>query len=518
MNLFFTAGGRIWALGACCACLLSPMRSADAQNRSRTSSNSVPQTEHSALQDGAPAGPDFSAPIRELGETVAIVPWNYKSSRDSSIQAAHEVCSQMLLGTGFNVFLIKSATGAMPPQMSGISGSKKQQSAFANLVASGRAMVTQEAPARGNTVFVLPTTEEMIAIGDRLHSRFVLAGRAQWRSKDVWIGVSNRIKSICTVDVKILDVNARRLVLDAHDVEGDSTENKNLYNEVTNVIALNPLPLVMPGSIAPYEQRAVAVAISRAMHPWLKTERIRAALAQAEASNEAATGAKPVGRFADLLSPLHDLQLQMHVTTPDGKSPDTGDKDLDRLYAQHDVIMDYKESNQLRMSATAPKDGAETLLVNDDHRSFATGSAKKVAHEDLSSSPTKRTFLFEFCGVLTRDIFDTMRARYVKQESLDGTQTLIYDLTYWGMDDGPYHRIWIDPARRVILKRASFGADSKLKRITWYKQPTEIAANLWIPSLVDVQDANHKTMTTIKISKPLANHGILDSVFTIGVP
>lgn len=456
--------------------------------------------------------------MRELGEVVAIVPWNYKNSRDAAVQSAHEVCSQLLLSTGFNVFLIKSATGAMPPPKSGISGIKKQESAFSQLLTAGRNVVTQDAPNRGNSVFELPTQEEMIAIGERLHPRFVLAGRAQWRSRDVWIGVSNRIKSICTVDLRILDMNTRRLVLDAHGVEGDSTENKNLYNSFANVMALNPLPLVMPGSVGPYEQRAVTVAIARAMHPWLKTERIRAALAQAEASTEEAAGSKPGGQFAALLSPVHDLQVSLHVTTPDGKAPDVGDRDLNRLYALHDVTMQYRVGNQIRLSATAPREGVETLLVNDDQRSFAAGGGKKVSHQDLSSDPIRRNFLFEFCGLLTKDIFDTMRARFVKQEPVDGVPTLVYDLTYWGLDDGPYHRIWIDPDHRLIVKRESFGADSKLKRITLYKQPTETASHLWLPGRVELQDGSHKAIATIKITKPQIDRGILDSVFTIGVP
>jgi hypothetical protein len=518
MNLFTCASSKAWAIFICGALLIGSAPRSGAQSHKRPLAAPAPRQERSDPPGGIGASSDMTGPMRELGETVAIVPWNYKNSRDSAVQSAHEVCSQLLLGTGFNVFLIKSATGAMPPPMSGISGSKKQESAFANLVTHGRNMVTQDAPNKGNSVFVLPTAEEMTAIGERLHSRFVLAGRAQWRSRDVWIGVSNRIKSICTVDVRILDVNTRHLVLDAHSVEGDSTENKNLYNEVTNMIALNPLPLVMPGSVGPYEQRAVAVAISRAMHPWLKTERIRTALAQAEASGEAATGGDPPARFTDLLSPVQDLQVDLHVMTPGGKAPDVGDKDLNRLYALHDVTLEYKESNQLRLTGNAPKEGAETLLVNDDQRSFAVGQGKKVSHQDLSSNPAKRFFLFEFCGILTTDIFDTMRARYVKQEPVGDVDTLVYDLTYWGLDDGPYHRIWIDPDRRLIIKRESFGPDSKLKRITLYKQPTQVGTNLWLPSLVELQDGNHKAIATVKITKPVANHGILDSVFTIGVP
>jgi len=518
MKLFLRTVIKVCTIAVCSLFLTGLERPSGAQAHNRPSTAPTPRQDHGSRREGADDGSDLASSIQELGESVAIVPWNYKNSRAPAIQSANEVCSQLLLGTGFNVFLIKSATGAMPPPMTGISGSKKQQSAFANLLTTGRNLVTQDAPNRDNPVFVLPTADEMIKIGERIHPRFVLAGRAQWRSRNVWIGVSNRIKSICTVDVRILDMNTRQLVLDAHGVEGDSTENKNLYNTFSNILALNPLPLVIPGGVGPYEQRAVTVAIGRAMHPWLKAERIRAALEQAEESNEAGAGSKSVGWFSSLLSPIHDLQVSLHVTGPNGKAPDVGDKDLNRLYAQHDVTLMYKDADQMRLSAPDPKAGTDVLVVNDDERSFAVGPSKKVGRQDLSSSPEKRTFLFEFCGLLTTDIFDTMRARFVKQESLEGVPTLVYDLTYWGLDDGPYHRIWIDAEKRLIRKRESFGADSKLKRITFYRQPTAVASYLWLPGQVDVQDGNHKPLVSFKISKPQANQGIPDSVFTIGVP
>jgi outer membrane lipoprotein-sorting protein len=500
------------AVFACSALAVGLVPSVGAQaRRSRTVASTGGQV-RGVKPDRAAVENDAGIRTEELGDTVAIVPWNYKNSRDAAVQSAHEVCSQLLLGTGFNVFLIKTAAGAMPPPMSGISGSKKQESAFAHLLGAGRNVVTQDAPKKANAVYVLPTLDEMTALGEKLNTRYVLAGRAQWRSRNVWIGVSNRIKSICSVDIMILDMNTRHLVLDAHNVEGDSTENKNLYNAFTNLMALNPMPLVMPGSVGPYEQRAVTAAIARAMHPWLKTERIRAALAQADASSEIGLDRKPTGRFSALLSSLSD------VTTSDGKPPDMGDKELTRLFALHEVTLQYKEPNRFRLMATSPKDGKETLVVNEEQRSFTVGEGKKATHQDFSSTPTRRSFLFESFGILTRGSFDTIRARFVKEETLDRVSTVVYDLTYWGQDDGAYHRVWIDPSRRLIVKRERFDADSKLKSIVLYKQPTEVSPNLWIPGLVELQDSAHKNIATLKITKPQVNQAILDSEFTVVTP
>ena len=504
-------------LFVCIALLVGLREPTGAQARNRVPPAPLPRQQHGDRVAGAVASASDAASA-ELGDTVAIVPWNYKNSRDAAVQSAHEVCSQLLLGTGFNVYLIRSAAGAMPPPMSGVSGDKKQESAFSHLLGTGRNIVTQDAPKKANAVFALPTVDEMIAIGEKLHPRYVLAGRAQWRSRNVWIGVSNRIKSICSVDLMILDMTTRRLVLDAHGVEADSTENKNLYNSFTNLMALNPMPLVMPGSIGPYEQRAVTVAIARAMSPWLKAERIRAALAQAEASNGADQAGRQGDRFSTLLSPIQDFQAVLHVTTRDGKAPQLEDKDISRLYALHAVTLQAKEPNRLRLAANSPKDGTEILFLDEDQRRFVVGEGRTVSHHDFTGAPTRRYFLFEFCGLLTTAMFDTMRARFVKQEPVDKVPTVVYDLTYWGAENGPYHRVWIDPDRRLIVKQERFDTDSKLKNIVLYKQPTEVAPNLWIPGTVELQDGSRQTVATIKITRPQVNHGIPDSVFTVEAP
>ena len=507
MSLYRPAAGGPLLLLACGALSVGLPRLAAAQSRplSRPSGGSAPAQP-----------PRIPTPQRvELGDTVAIVPWNYKNAKDPAVESAHEVCSQMLLATGFNVFLIKTAAGAMPPPMSGVSGSKKVESPFAHIWNEGRRMITQDTPDKANAVFLLPTFDEMEEIGERLHTRYVLAGRAQWRSRNVWIGASNRVKSICSVDIMILDVNDHRLVLDAHNVEGDSTESKNLYDTFNNLITLNALPLVMPGSITPHAQRAVTVAIARALHPWIHTERIRMALAQADESSEAESEINPTEKFSTLLPNINDLQANLQVTLIDPKPLEAIDKEVARLYALHNVSLQYKAPDRLRLNANSPKDGRESLLFNAEQRLFTVEKGKNGKEQNLADSPARRSFLYEYCGLLTPDMFDTLRARFVKQEKLQNIPTVVYDLTYWGMDEGPYSRVWIDPERRILLRKESFDRDSKLKTVFIYRQPTELAPDLWLPGSVEMADAKGKIFATIKIAAGRANRGIPDTDFLI---
>lgn len=443
--------------------------------------------------------------LRELGDTVALLPWSYRNGKEAAIQSARESCNHLLLETGFNVFLIKSPSGAMPPAMSGTSQKKYQEPVYASLLNKGRAVLGNYPTDKSGAPFALPTTEQMIEIGTKLQTRYVLAGRAQWNSRNVWIGVSNRIKSVCTIDLLILDMENKRLVLEAHNIIGDSTEKQNVFATVTSAIALNPLPLLFPGSVTPQEQRAVVIATARAMAPWLKTERVRTGLMQADQSSTPAfSDVSSSVKFSTLLSRINDLHVQMHITAQDEKLAAGMDGDVAKLYALHDINLAYQEPNKLTLQAALPKGGIQTLVVTADTRRFDVSSQKTGVSQDIYDSPNRHLSLLQFCGILTPGIFEYSRARFVKQDKLNGVNVAVYDLSYWGGEES-YYRVWLDTSTNLVVKREWFDHNSQLKATYFYKNPTEIASHIWIPTRIDVENANHKSIATLTLSNAKIN-------------
>src|SRR5689334_8564822 len=92
-------------------CALLPT-SASAQ---RAASGRVPNGGRSRVGEQPSQPPIQTAQSRELGDTVALLPWSYKNGKDPAVQSAREVCNQVLLETGFNVYLTKIPSGAIPP-------------------------------------------------------------------------------------------------------------------------------------------------------------------------------------------------------------------------------------------------------------------------------------------------------------------------------------------------------------------------------------------------------------------
>lgn len=477
------------------------------------------KAEHSHVTVQPPKLATQTAHLSELGDTVALLPWSFKNGKDPAIQSAREICNQLLLETGFNVYLTKIPSGAIPPAMPGSSASRKPESPFTHLLNQGRALLGQEVGNGSDAPFVLPTLDEMTVIGEKVGTRYILAGRAQWRQHNVWIGVSNRVKAVCTVDIEILDRDTGKLVLDAKNVEGDSTENKSPFNSITSIISMNPLPLVIPGSVTPHQQRAVTVAIATALEPWIKTERIKAALAQADESSEASSAnTGPMPKFSSLVSRLNDLQANMQVTVQNPKQVQALDGDLAKLATLQQITLEYKEPNRLRLSAVSSQEGPMALIVNEAQRIFMEPDRKILHKQNVSTNPNRRLSVLNFCGLLTPGLFDTLRARYVRQEQINGTNTVVYDLSYWGIEASPYHRVWIDPATHVILKRAMYDGGGKLKLIAYYEQPHQIAPNIWLPTRVEMRNADQQMFASFTLSAARINQSLSDTRFTEATP
>ncbi len=440
-----------------------------------------------------------SARLRELGDTVALLPWCYRSGKEAALQFARAECNQLLLETGFNVFLTKSPTGAMPPPMPG-TGVRKTSAQFEQLLRDGRALIGQTVTNQSDAPYTLPTVDQMIAIGDRLQTRYVLAGRAQWSTRNVWIGISNRVKSMCTVDVLVLDMSTRQLVLDARNVVADSTEQKNIYNTVTSVLSLNPLPLVLPGSVTPQEQTAVAVATARALEPWLKAQRILAALTQADESSELSEKPAPEEKFTTLVRPIGALHATLKFSDVDEKQVASLNADFARILTWHELALSYTKPNRLTLTATTPAQVKVTLLASEEMQRYSAGDNDKVAVQDLSVAPDRRLTLLDLCGVLTPEMFNFMRARFVRRETVDHVDAVVYDLTFWRGAGGAYQRAWIDPGRRILVKRSTYDRSGKLKATSTYRKPAEVAPGVWLPTRVEVTNPAAKTILALEVA------------------
>jgi hypothetical protein len=178
---------------------------------------------------------DTGAPPAALHvETMAILPWHYAQGTDGAVKTAKEFLATLMEKSQVDTTSeVLTTAGWKAANGSGWDDRKEE----------------------------LPTPDEMLRTGKKLGVDWVMAGRARWHTKSVWIGTGPKTKSDCTVDALIVDVQSGRVALNARGVRMDDT---------AQVIYSTP-PIVSDQPKTPHEQRAVQLAEAKALQPWLAT-------------------------------------------------------------------------------------------------------------------------------------------------------------------------------------------------------------------------------------------------------
>jgi hypothetical protein len=188
---------------------------------------------------------DTGAPPAALHvETMAILPWHYAQGTDGAVKTAKEFLAMLMEKSQVDTTSeVLTTAGWKAANGSGWDDRKEE----------------------------LPTPAEMLRTGKELGVDWVMAGRARWHTKSVWIGFGPKTKSDCTVDALIVDVKSGDVALNARDVRMDDTAKEDPLKVLGAVLISGLFTVVSGGPKTPHEQRAVQLAEGKALLPWLKT-------------------------------------------------------------------------------------------------------------------------------------------------------------------------------------------------------------------------------------------------------
>jgi hypothetical protein len=115
----------------------------------------------------------------------------------------------------------------------------------------------------------LPSNSRLEAFGTRLHAKVVMFGSVSWHTRSIWVDLGPKTISTATVDMYIFDVAAHKIVYSSIDVAGRSDEKENAYKVAADILITPLVTVVSGGPATPHEQRAVQIALGRAMHEWV---------------------------------------------------------------------------------------------------------------------------------------------------------------------------------------------------------------------------------------------------------
>lgn len=174
-------------------------------------------------------------------ETVAVLPWIYLKGTNGAKKTAREFLDTVLTKSDFEVIPEARVAVAWKDMNLSLGEDRKE----------------------------LPTPKELLSLGEKLGVDWVITGKAEWHTRSIWVGLGPKTKSDCTVDVIVVDVRKREIALDARKVKMDSTAKEDTLKAVGTVLLTPLFTIVSGGPKTPHEQRAVQLAIAKAIQPWL---------------------------------------------------------------------------------------------------------------------------------------------------------------------------------------------------------------------------------------------------------
>ena len=237
----------------------------------------------------------------------------------------------------------------------------------------------------------------------------------------------------------------------------------------------------------------------------------------ASKSATAAHSAADAAALADLTTTLTDLQATMHMQKCDKNELEKIGGDFARSYQFQGlfrtVTLEYKQPDKLRLSGKGLL-GKASIVMNGPLRfSRVPLMPKKV--EDLSDSPGKRQSILEYGGLLAPETLTFMQGKFVREETVDDQPTSVFDLTYKGAATGSHYRVWFDTKTRLTTKREWYGLEGKLKATFYYQNPKEIANGIWLPTQVEVKNAEGVSAAITTLDDVKVNQGLSDELFAI---
>ncbi|HZP83146.1 MAG TPA: outer membrane lipoprotein-sorting protein [Chthonomonadaceae bacterium] len=218
--------------------------------------------------------------------------------------------------------------------------------------------------------------------------------------------------------------------------------------------------------------------------------------------------------LSDLTTKIEDMQASVQVTKLDSKELEKIGKDFGVTYRIRNLILQYKQPDKLRLTGRIPVLGEAVLIMNGAMRYYHVPKLEKKV-EDLEKSPGKRLSLLEYSGVLSPNTLSYMQGRFVREEMQDGRAALVYDMTYQGQEAGSHYRLWIDPDTRITRKREWYDRENRLRATFFYCDPQEVADGIWLPSRVEVRNAEGVTAAATTIRNVQINQGLSDDLFAI---
>lgn len=213
---------------------------------------------------------------------------------------------------------------------------------------------------------------------------------------------------------------------------------------------------------------------------------------------------------------VSSLELVLHIVSTNPQALQQIGPDFARNYAIRNLLLLYKAPDKLRLDGHSAAFGDAVLIYNGAIRFYAVPKLHLQKKENLADQPVLRQSLLEYTGLITLETLDFMRPQFIRKEVEEGDPLLIYELHYIEHPNSSYYRIWVDPNKHLVVKRAWYTADGKLKAVFTYLAPQQVLPNVWLPTHIQVHNPEGILAADTEIQKVHADTPLSDALFETG--
>ncbi len=171
----------------------------------------------------------------------------------------------------------------------------------------------------------------------------------------------------------------------------------------------------------------------------------------------------------------------------------------------------YKEPFKLRLESEVLSRRITYIINGGIKLVIAPGQRVR---DDVSNSPGKRQTTLDF-GFITPALARQLEAKFQREEKEGGTTLYVFELRWNYGDDESTHIVWLDPQKRITVRRVWYSRTGKYRARFEYKQPIEAAPGIWIPTRVEVYNAAQRFGGRTVNSNIKVNQGLDDSLFAV---
>ncbi|GIV15293.1 MAG: hypothetical protein KatS3mg022_0728 [Armatimonadota bacterium] len=206
---------------------------------------------------------------------------------------------------------------------------------------------------------------------------------------------------------------------------------------------------------------------------------------------------------------LRDLRATVRQQTANQRELEKINKDFANSYRIKQMTARYKEPSKMRLES---KVGVVNVvyIINGNQKHVSAGPIKST--DDISNAPGKRQSLMDF-GILTPGFMKLVNAKFLRYDHEDGVRYPVFELTWANSDDTSKHIVWMDGKTRTVVKRQWYNQQGKLMAVFYYKNPVEVAPGIWVPTRVEVYNAEGKLGGVTTYVDLHVNEGLPDSLF-----